>query len=58
MPTALQNLLETREVELRRLLDKNHPTKYHQHMRKEFITPQIVLEMIRQENEVVTAAAA
>jgi len=27
-------------------------------MRKEFITPQIVLEMLRQENEMVAARAA
>jgi hypothetical protein len=26
---------------------KHHPTKHHQHMRKEFITPQIVLEMLQ-----------
>ncbi len=37
---------------------KYHPTKHHQHMRKEFITPQIVLEMLRQENETVAARAA
>jgi hypothetical protein len=28
---------------------KHHPTKHHQNIRKEFITPQIVLEMLRQE---------
>jgi hypothetical protein len=37
---------------------KHHPTKHHQHMRKEFITPQIVLEMLRQEKETVAARAA
>jgi hypothetical protein len=37
---------------------KHQPTKHHQHMRKEIITPQIVLEMLRQENKAVTAAAA
>ena len=37
---------------------KHHPTKYHQNMRKEFITPQIVLEMLRQEKTAVAAAAA
>ena len=36
---------------------KHHPTKHPQHMRKEFITPQIVLETLRQENEAVTATA-
>ncbi len=29
---------------------KHHPTKHHQHVRKEFITPQIVLKILRQEN--------
>ena len=37
---------------------KHHPTKHHQNMRKEFITPQIVLEMRRQERMSVAAAAA
>ncbi len=37
---------------------KHHSTKHHQHMRKEFITPQIVLEMLRQENEMVAPRAA
>jgi hypothetical protein len=37
---------------------KHHPTKHHQHVRKEFITPQIVLKMLRQENETITARAA
>jgi hypothetical protein len=37
---------------------KHYPTKHHQHIRKEFITPQIVLEMLRQENETVAARAA
>ena len=36
----------------------NHPTKHHQHMRNEFITPQIVLKMLRQEKKSVAAAAA
>jgi hypothetical protein len=30
---------------------KHHPAKHHQNIRKEFITPQIVLKMLRQENE-------
>jgi hypothetical protein len=34
------------------------PTKHHQNIRKEFITPQIVLEMLRMEQAQVTAAAA
>ena len=37
---------------------KHHPTKNHQNIRKEFITPQIVLEMLRQEQAQVAAAAA
>ncbi len=36
---------------------KHHPTKHHQHMRKEFITPKIVLEMLRQEKETIAARA-
>jgi len=37
---------------------KHHPTKHHQNIRKEFITPQIVLEMLRMEQAQVAAAAA
>jgi hypothetical protein len=37
---------------------KHHPAKHHQNIRKEFITPQIVLEMLRQENQTVAARAA
>ena len=37
---------------------KHHPTKHHQNIRQEFITPQIVLEMLRQEQAQVAAAAA
>jgi hypothetical protein len=37
---------------------KHHPTKHHQNIRKEFITPQIVLEMLWQEQAQVAAAAA
>ena len=37
---------------------KHHPTKHHQNTRKEFITPQIVLEMLRQEKAQIAAAAA
>ncbi len=37
---------------------KHHPAKHHQNIRKEFITPQIVLEMLQQENEMVAARAA
>jgi hypothetical protein len=37
---------------------KHHPKKHHQNTRKELITPQIVIEMLRQENKAVTAAAA
>ena len=29
---------------------KHHPVKHHQNVRREFITPQIVLEMLRQKN--------
>jgi hypothetical protein len=37
---------------------KHHPAKHHQNIRKEFITPQIVLEMLRQENGTAAARAA
>ena len=55
---AIQNILETRKVKLRRLLDHTSPDKHHQNMRIDFITPQIVLEMLRQENKAVAATAA
>ena len=37
---------------------KHHPEKHHQNIRKEFITPQIVFKMLRQENKSVAATAA
>ncbi len=37
---------------------KHHPKKHHQHMRKEFITPQIVLEMLQQEKETIASRAS
>ena len=37
---------------------KHHPAKHHQNIRKEFITPQIVLEMLRQEKNTIAALAA
>ena len=37
---------------------KHHPTKHHQQMRNEFITPQLVVEMLRQEKTREAAAAA
>ncbi len=37
---------------------KHHPAKHHQNIRKKFITPQIVLEMLIQENETIAARAA
>jgi hypothetical protein len=58
MPETVQNIFATRKVKLHRLLDKTLPKKTYQHMRKEFITPQIVLKMLRQENETVAARAA
>ena len=36
---------------------KHHPTKHHQQMRNEFITPQLVVEMLRQEKTREAAAA-
>ena len=46
MPKAAQNLLETGKSNYADYWTKHHPTKHHQHMRNEFITPQIVLEML------------
>ena len=37
---------------------KHHPTKHHQKTRKEFLTPCIVLEMLRIEQQNIAAAAA
>jgi hypothetical protein len=38
---------------------KHHPATHHKHIRKEFITPHIVVEMLRiEQSRVVTAAAA
>jgi hypothetical protein len=37
---------------------KHHPAKHHQSIRKEFLTPQIVVEMLRQEQSNHTAIAA
>jgi hypothetical protein len=36
---------------------KHHPTAHHQNTRKEFLTPLIVLEMLRQEQHAAAAAA-
>jgi hypothetical protein len=37
---------------------KHHPAKHHQNIRNEFLTPQIVVEMLRQEHNRHTAKAA
>ena len=37
---------------------KHHAAKHHQNVRKEFLTPHIVLEMLRQEQDMQAAAAA
>ena len=37
---------------------KHHPGKHHQSTRREFITPHIVVEMLRQEQSRATHAAA
>ena len=58
MLKVIHNLLETRKVKLRRLLDQTSPDKTSSNIIKEFITPQIVLKMIRHENKAVAAAAA
>ena len=37
---------------------KHHPAKHHQHIRREFITPLVVLEMLRQDYHSKRSAAA
>jgi hypothetical protein len=58
MSTTIQDLLETGKIELRRLLGNTSSNETSSKKRKEFITPQIVLEMLRQEQAQVAAAAA
>ena len=36
---------------------KHHAAKHHQNVRKEFLTPQVVLKMLRQEQSAAAAAA-
>ena len=58
MSTTIQDLLETGKIELRSLLGNTSSNETSSKKRKEFITPQIVLEMLRQEQAQVAAAAA
>ncbi len=37
---------------------KHHPATHHQNMRKEFLTPHIILEMLRIEQQTHAARAA
>ncbi len=37
---------------------KHHPAPHHQNMRKEFLTPHIILEMLRIEQQTYAARAA
>ncbi len=37
---------------------KNHPAPHHQNMHKEFLTPHIILEMLRIEQQTHAARAA
>ena len=37
---------------------KHHPVKHHQHIRREFITPLIVLEMLRLDQQHLSKLAA
>eukprot|EP00804_Cyclotella_cryptica_P008993 CCRYP_003094-RA/>CCRYP_003094-RA protein AED:0.55 eAED:0.55 QI:0/-1/0/1/-1/0/1/0/72 len=37
---------------------KHHSTKHHHHIRREFITPLVVLEMLRQDHQYNCPAAA
>ena len=58
MPKAIQNLLDTRRVKLRRLLDQTSPNKASLKHEKGIHYKKIVLEMLRQEKIAVAAAAA
>jgi len=58
MPETIQNILATRKVKLSRLLEETSSNETSSHMRKEFITPQIVLKMLRHEKESGAASAA
>ena len=37
---------------------KHHPAAHHKNVRKEFLTPHVVLEMLRMEQTIVPPAAA
>ena len=37
---------------------KHHPAKHHKNVRKEFLTPHVVLEMLRIEQTIVPPPAA
>ena len=37
---------------------KSHPAKHHENIRKEFLTPHVVLEMLRMEQTIVPPPAA
>jgi hypothetical protein len=37
---------------------KHHPEKHHQNIRREFLTPHYVVEMLHQEQSIQAAAAA
>ena len=37
---------------------KHHPAKHHQNIRQEFLTPQIILEMLQTKQQLHAAAAA
>jgi hypothetical protein len=46
MPTTILNSLATWQIKLRGLLDKHHLESHHCNMRKEFLTPLIILKML------------
>ena len=59
MPSTILHILAARQTQLRRLLVKaSHQAKHHQNVRREFLTPPIVVEMLQQENANYAAAAA
>ncbi len=58
MSTAVLNILAARKIELCGLLDKHYAAPHHQNMRKEYLMPHIILEMLRIEQQTYAARAA
>ena len=58
MPRTISNILAARKTQLRRLLDKTSSGKTPSDVRRKFLNPHIMVEMLRQENANHAAAAA